>query len=304
MNNPVLIVGSVAFDTIITPFSTGKHILGGSASYACLACSYFTIPQMVSVVGNDFDPAYLQRFKKRGIDLEGLQIDQTGKSFSWTGEYNEGFRSRKTTDTQVNVFKSFQPAIPAAYKKSQYVMLGNIAPELQSHVLDQMEGNPFVLANTIDLWINLKKRPLLDLIKRLSLLVLNEEEVVQLTGVQNVIQAGRTLLDMGPEMAIVTRGEAGAYLFYPEGIFAVPAYPVVDLRDPTGAGDSFAGSFIGFLASVERTDLDSLKKALFFATATASLTVEAFSCDRLETVGREAIESRVEELLSITQLEG
>ena len=303
MSNPVLIVGSVAFDTIITPFSTGKNILGGSGSYACLACSYFTVPQLVSVVGNDFDPAYLERFEKRGVDLEGLQIDHTGKSFSWTGEYNEGFRSRKTLETRLNVFESFKPAIPDAYKKSRYVMLGNITPELQMHVLDQMEGNPFVLANTIELWINLKKGLLLDLIKRLSLFVLNEEEVVQLTGVQNVIQAGWKLLEMGPKMAIVTRGEAGAWLFHPDGLFEVPAYPVVDLRDPTGAGDSFAGSFIGFLASIDRTDLDSLKKALFYATATASLTVEDFSCDRLETAGREAMERRVEELLSITQLE-
>lgn len=302
MKNPVLIVGSVAYDNIITPFSTGKNILGGSASYGCLACSYFTVPQLVGVVGNDFDPAHLERFEKRGVDLEGLKIDRTGKSFFWTGEYSEGFRTRKTLEIQLNVFENFKPVIPDNYKKSRFVMLGNIAPELQGHVLDQMEGNPFVLANTIDLWINLKKGILLDLIKRLTLLVINGEEVVQLTGVHNIVEAGRNLMEMGPEMAIVTRGEAGAVLFHPEGLFVVPAYPAVDLRDPTGAGDTFAGSFIGYLASVGRTDLDSLKKALFYATATASLTVEAFSCDRLEKAGREAMEKRVEELLRITQL--
>ena len=206
MSNPVLIVGSVAYDNIITPFSTGKNILGGSASYGCLACSYFTVPLLVGVVGNDFDPAHLERFEKRGVDLEGLKIDHTGNSFVWTGEYSEGFRTRRTLDIQLNVFETFKPVIPDKYKKSRFVMLGNIAPELQMHVLDQMEGNPFALANTIDLWINLKKGLLLDLIKRLSLFVLNEEEVVQLTGVQNVIQAGWKLLKMGPKMAIVTTG--------------------------------------------------------------------------------------------------
>lgn len=292
MHNPVLIVGSVAFDTIVTPFSTGKNILGGSASYACLACSFFTIPRLVSVVGNDFDPAYMERFRKRGVDLEGLRIDPTGKSFSWTGEYSEGFRSRETKDIRLNVFESFQPSLPAAYKKSRYVMLGNINPELQSYVLDQMEGDPFVLANTIDLWINLKRRLLLDLLKRVSLFLLNEEEVVQLTGVHGVIEAGWKLLQMGPKMAIVTKGKEGALLFHRDGLFTVPAYPTVELRDPTGAGDSFAGSFIGYLASIDRTDLESLKIALYYATATASLTVEAFSCDRLESAGKEAMERR------------
>ena len=292
MSYPVLIVGSVAYDTIVTPFSTGENILGGSASYACLACSYFTTPRLVSVVGNDFDPAYVERFKERGVDLGGLQIDPTGKSFSWTGEYSEGFRSRETKDIQLNVFESFQPSLPAAYKRSRYVMLGNINPELQSCVLDQLEGNPFVLANTIDLWINLKRGLLLDLLKRVSLFLLNEEEVVQLTGVNDVIEAGGKLLQMGPKMAIVTKGKQGALLFLPDGSFAVPAYPAVELRDPTGAGDSFAGSLIGYLASVGRSDPESLREALFYAAATASLTVEGFSCDRLETAGREAIEGR------------
>ncbi len=302
MSKPVLIVGSVAYDNIITPFAKGTQILGGSASYASIACSYFSQTQLVGVVGTDFDPSFIERFKKHGIDLEGLEVDESGKTFFWEGEYSEGFKTRETLAIELNVFETFEPKIPESKKNPSFVMLGNIAPSLQSHVLDEIEGNPFVLADTMDLWMNIAKEDLLNLLPRLDMLVINDEESELLTGESNVILAGQKILTMGPKMLIIKKGPNGAILFHPGGMFCVPSYPVTELRDPTGAGDSFAGAFIGHLAAKDSTDFSVLKEALFYATATASLTVEAFSLERLETAGKEALEARYKELIKLSQL--
>jgi sugar/nucleoside kinase (ribokinase family) len=293
---PVLVVGSVAFDNVITPFGEKEHILGGAASYCSFAASYFSQVRMVGVIGNDFGDEHLERLRSRGIDLEGVQLDESGPTFFWKGKYHENFNKRDTLDIQLNVFENFRPDLPEAYLDSEFVLLGNIHPALQMHVLDQLGGNPFVLADTIDLWIDIEREALLALIKKVSLFVINDSEAEELTGETNVIVAGRKLREMGPETVIVKKGEHGAILFHEEGMFALPAYPVTELRDPTGAGDSFAGALIGRLASRQMTDFAAIKEAMIFATCTASLTVEEFGCDRLESAGVAAIVERAERL--------
>jgi len=300
---PVLVVGSVAFDNIITPYASGERILGGSASYAALATSYFAPARLVGVVGHDFDQAHVDRFQAHGIDTEGLQRDESGPTFFWKGKYHENFNRRDTIDIQLNVFETFRPELPQSYQDSPFLMLGNIAPGLQLHVLDALaESRPYTLADTIDLWIDIQKDELLKVVSRVDLFVINDSESEQLTGEKNIILAGEKLLELGTKAAIIKKGEHGAYLFHPEGRFALPAYPVTELRDPTGAGDSFAGALLGYLAATDDTSFNAIRKAMVYATATASMTVEDFSCDRLESAGAEAIQARFNEILSMTQL--
>lgn len=297
---PLLVVGSVAFDNVITPHGSQEGILGGAASYCSLAASYFTQPLMVGVVGNDFGEEYLERLRSRGIDLEGLQRDESGPTFFWKGKYHENFNRRDTLDIQLNVFERFRPELPNNYKTASYVLLGNIHPALQAHVLDQLEGNEsYVLADTIDLWINTERDHLLNLIKRVNLFVINDSEAEEITAEKNIILAGKKLRSMGPESVIIKKGEHGAILFHEDGLFALPAYPVTELRDPTGAGDSFAGALLGRLASRDRHDFPAIKEAMVYGTAVASLTVEAFGCERLEAAGSEIIETRAKELLNL-----
>lgn len=302
-SSPLLVVGSVAFDNVITPQAEQERILGGAASYCSFAASYYTQVRMVGVVGNDFGESDLDRLRARGIDLEGVKKDDSGPTFFWKGKYHENFNRRDTLDIQLNVFEKFRPDLPESYKDSSFVLLGNIHPALQMHVLDQLAGNSFVLADTIDLWIETERESLLSLIKKVSLFVINDSEAEELTGESNVILAGEKLRQMGPESIIIKKGEHGAILFHEEGMFALPAYPVTQLHDPTGAGDSFAGALIGRLSSRNRSDFSAIKEAMLYATCTASLTVEAFGCDRLESAGKSEIEERVaslNQLISVT----
>jgi len=293
---PLLVVGSVAFDNVITPYGEKEHILGGAASYCSLAASYYTQVRMVGVIGNDFEDEHLDRLRSRGIDLEGVQKDDSGPTFFWKGRYHENFNRRDTLDIQLNVFEKFRPDLPDSYKDSNFVLLGNIHPALQMHVLDQLQGSSFVLADTIDLWIEIERKALLDLIKKVNLFVINDTEAEELTEEKNIILAGNKLREMGPETVIIKKGEHGAILFHEDGMFALPAYPVTELRDPTGAGDSFAGALIGRLASRNRSDFQAIKEAMVYATCTASLTVEAFGCDRLESAGVKVIKERSDTL--------
>lgn len=303
---PLLVVGSVAFDNVITPQAEKERILGGAASYCSFAASYYSPVRMVGVVGNDFGESDMDRLRARGIDLEGVQRDESGPTFFWKGKYHENFNRRDTLDIRLNVFENFRPDLPQSYIDSEFVLLGNIHPALQSHVLDQLSGNSFVLADTIDLWIETEREALLSLIKKVSLFVINDSEAEELTGETNVILAGNKLRQMGPGSVIVKKGEHGAVLFHEDGMFALPAYPVTQLHDPTGAGDSFAGALIGRLASRNSSDFSAIKEAMLYATCTASLTVEAFGCDRLESAGKAVIEERVEslkQLISFTSKE-
>jgi len=298
----ILVVGSVAYDSIITPYSQRERCLGGSASYASLAASHYTSPRLVGVVGEDFNPDYITLFEEHGICLEGLKHDKSGPTFYWKGEYSQDWNSRETLDIQLNVFEKFQPELPVPYRSTPYVMLGNISPELQHHVCDQLQGKPFIIADTIDLWIDIQREALLKLLKRVHCILINDSEAAQLTQEKNVIRAGYKLLEEGLPMAIIKKGEHGACLFHPKGLFALPAYPVTKVQDPTGAGDSFAGAFLGYLAATNKTDFDHVKQAMIYATATASMTVEALSCDRLCSAEASDIENRVEELKKIISL--
>ena len=294
--SPLLVVGSVAFDNVITPHAEQERILGGAASYCSFAASYYANVRMVGVVGNDFSESDLDRLRARGIDLEGVKRDESGPTFFWKGKYHENFNRRDTLDIRLNVFENFRPDLPPSYLDSEFVLLGNIHPALQMHVLDQLSGNPFILADTIDLWIETEREALLSLIQKVSLFVINDSEAEEMTGESNIILAGDKLRQMGPQSVIIKKGEHGAVLFHEDGKFALPAFPVTQLNDPTGAGDSFAGALIGRLASRNRTDFSAIKEAMLYATCTASLTVEAFGCDRLESAGKSEIEQRVSSL--------
>ena len=294
--SPLLVVGSVAFDNVITPHAEQERILGGAASYCSFAASYYANVRMVGVVGNDFGESDLDRLRARGIDLEGVKRDESGPTFFWKGKYHENFNRRDTLDIRLNVFENFRPDLPPSYLDSEFVLLGNIHPALQMHVLDQLSGNPFILADTIDLWIETEREALLSLIQKVSLFVINDSEAEEMTGESNIILAGDKLRQMGPQSVIIKKGEHGAVLFHEDGKFALPAFPVTQLNDPTGAGDSFAGALIGRLASRNRTDFSAIKEAMLYATCTASLTVEAFGCDRLESAGKSEIEQRISSL--------
>lgn len=300
--HPVLVVGSVAFDTIHTTFDKRERLLGGSASYASFASSYFAPTRLVGIVGTDFGDDHIDRFSGMGIDLDGLQRSDSGKTFFWEGRYEENFHSCHTLDIELNVFEGFHPHLPDSYRSTPFVVLGNIQPDLQMHVLDQMRNKAFVAADTRDLWIETARNDLTRLVSRIDLFLLNDDEAALMTDEANVIRAGRALLKMGPKMVVIKKGAHGSVLFYDDHLFMLPAYPVTDLRDPTGAGDSYLGAMIGFLAAEGGTDLPRLKKSLVYATAAASITVESFGCDHLERAGRAEIDARYRRLLEISQL--
>lgn len=301
--SPALIIGSVAIDRVETPFAHSDRLLGGAASYAAIASSYFAPTRLVGVVGSDFPRAYLARYRRHGIDLAGLQVDPVAKTFFWSGRYREHFAGRDTLEIQLNAFEKFYPALPEAYRSTPFVMLGAIQPSLQNEVIDQLAGprKPFILADTFDLWIHTTRPDLDRLLKRIDLFVINEEESLLLTGERNPILAGRRLRQKGPRIVVIKKGGHGSLLFHPDGYFAMSAYPVTKFVDPTGAGDSYAGALIGYLASVNRTDFAAMKKAVAYATAVSSLTVESFSVNRLSTAGRRTIDSRYRELVKITR---
>ncbi len=300
---PALIIGSVAIDRVATPFAQSDRILGGAATYAAIAASYFAPTRLVGIVGADFPPAFVRRYRKHGIDLAGLQTDTTGKTFYWSGRYKEHFAGRDTLEVQLNVFEKFSPVLPDAYRDTPFVMLGAIQPSLQNHVIDQLADRKkaFILADTFDLWIHTARPELDRLLKRLDLFVINEEESLLMTGERNPVLAGRLLRKMGPRTVVIKKGAHGSLLFHADGYFAISAYPVTKFIEPTGAGDSYAGAMIGYLASVNRTDFAALKKAVAYATAVSSLTVESFSVDRLSGAGRKTIDARYRELVKITR---
>ncbi len=299
--SPVLVVGSVAYDSIETPHAKGERILGGSASYASLAASYFAPVQMVGVVGHDFAARDRKKFERRDIDLSALQTDETGRTFFWRGRYHENYNRRETLELELNVFERFHPRLPTSHQAARFALLGNIRPDLQLHVLDQLTENPFVVADTIDIWIETQRDALMQVLHRSSLTVVNDTEATKLTGESNAVAAGRALRASGCRTVIVKKGEHGAVLFHEDGLFALPAYPVTELRDPTGAGDTFAGSLLGYLAARGETSFAALREGMGYATAVASLTVEAFSCDRLASAGCAEIRRRRRELSKMTR---
>src|ERR1700722_5526247 len=290
---PVLVVGSIAIDSGKTQLEEQREILGGAASYASIAASFFSPVNLVGIVGTDFPQDYIELFKSRGINLDGMEGAE-GRTFRWSGEYEWDMNKRKTLDLELNVFETFSPKIPEIYRRTPIILLGNISPVLQNHVLDQVEHPRFVVADTMDLWIDMTRSPLLDLLKRVDLLVLNDGEARQLTSETSLIKAGRALIQLGPKYVAIKKGEHGCLLLSHDHFFSCGAFPLEDIHDPTGAGDTFAGGFAGYLASLEKEKFEfaDLKKAVVYGSLMASFCVESFSLDRLKTLSREEIDER------------
>lgn len=297
----IVIVGSLAFDDIATPLAARKNVLGGSVSFACAAASFFARCGMVAVAGADFPRAALNKLKKFGIDLRGLQITK-GKTFRWSGVYEKDFNNRRTLWTRLNVFESFLPQLPGEYRQSPFLFLANIAPALQAHVMEQIDAPRFVMADTMDLWINNARADLLKLIKKVDLLLLNDSEARHLSGERHLVAAARRLLKLGPRHLIIKKGEHGSMLVSKNNVFLLPAFPIANVIDPTGAGDAFAGGFIGYLAAQKSFSESVIYKAMVYGTITASFAVEAFSIDKLSAIARNDVNKRVAEFLRMVKI--
>ncbi|MEO6969674.1 MAG: PfkB family carbohydrate kinase [Chthoniobacterales bacterium] len=300
----VLVVGSIALDTVKTPVEEHADQLGGSASYAAVGASFFAPVNLVGVVGEDFPESEFEFWKTRKIDATGVQR-VPGKTFRWSGEYAWDLNTRETRSVALNVFEKFEPELPENFRETKFVLLANIAPSLQSHVLDQMRRPRFVVADTMDLWIETTRKDLDALLPRVDLLILNDSEARQMTKETSLIRAGRAIRRMGPKYVAVKKGEHGALLFGPEDFFSCGAYPLEDIHDPTGAGDTFAGGVAGYLAGVcgGEVDFAQLRKALIYGSVLASFNVEAFSLDRLRSLTNEEIGDRYEMFKLMSQFE-
>jgi sugar/nucleoside kinase (ribokinase family) len=300
----VLVVGSIALDTVKTPVEEHADQLGGSASYAAVGASFFAPVQLVGVVGEDFPESEFEFWKTRNIDATGVQRAR-GKTFRWSGEYAWDLNTRETKSVALNVFESYEPELPEDFRGAEFVLLANIAPSLQSHVLDQVRRPRFVVADTMDLWIETTRKDLDALLPRVDLLILNDSEARQITGETSLIRAGRAIRRMGPNYVAVKKGEHGALLFGPDDFFSCGAYPLEDIHDPTGAVDTFAGGVAGYLASGSEDEVDfpRLRKALIYGSVLASFNVEAFSLDRLRSLTSEEIEDRYRMFKLMSQFE-
>lgn len=295
----VLVVGSTALDSIKTAKAENPKLLGGSASHAAVAASFFAPTKLIGVVGNDFPKRYLNLYEKHGIDVEGLQV-QDGKTFHWSGEYEVNMNNRSTLLTELGVFEHFTPHLPRKHKSTPYILLANIAPALQHHVLDQISKPRFVVADTMDLWLNIAMEDLLSLIKRVDLFVLNDSEAHQLTEEDNVFAALKKIHKLGPKYVIIKKGSHGSILSGPKGCFICPAYPLHRVVDPTGAGDSFVGGLIGYLAASRGSVDKHIRRAMVYGSVVASYCCEGFGLKTTTRVTQEKIEQRFKELTALT----
>jgi cytidine kinase len=300
----VLIVGSIALDTVKTPVEEHDNLIGGSASYAALSASFFSPVRLVGVVGNDFPCSEFEFWKSRKIDIAGVQR-ANGKTFRWSGEYSWDLNTRETRSIELNVFEQFKPVLPEAYRQSDFVLLANIAPSLQAHVLEQMERPRFVVADTMDLWIETTRSDLDALLRRVDLLILNDSEAREMTKETSLIKAGRRIRKFGPRYVAIKKGEHGALLFgEADQFFSCGAYPLEDIHDPTGAGDTFAGGMAGYLAgTVKKVHFNDLRKAMIYGSVLASFCVEAFSLERLRKLTLDEIAKRYETFKLMSQFE-
>ncbi|HEY3860737.1 MAG TPA: PfkB family carbohydrate kinase [Verrucomicrobiae bacterium] len=295
----VLIVGSTALDSIKTPAAQNPRLLGGSASHAAIAASFFAPVRLVGVVGEDFPKACVRLYRKHKIDLEGLQI-APGKTFHWSGEYEVNMNNRRTLETELGVFETFTPRLPASYQNSEFVLLANIAPGLQHHVLDQMRRPRLVVADTMDLWLNIALPELLKLLPRVDGFVLNDSEARQLTQEDNLLRAAKKIHKLGPSFVIIKKGEHGAILSSRQGLFLSPAFPLAKVVDPTGAGDSFVGAMMGYLASAPGSVERNLRRAMIYGSIVASFCCEGFGVKATTRATRAGIENRRKALEKLT----
>lgn len=298
----ILVVGSVAYDTVETPFGKAERVLGGSASFFSVAASFFTPVSLVGVVGRDFGEEHLAKFKSHDIDIQGLE-QMEGKTFHWQGKYSYDLNHRDTVCTDLNVFELFKPKIPAVYRKSEYVFLGNIDPVLQRDVLDQVDRPKLVACDTMNFWIEGKLAELKKTLGRVDVLLINDAEARQLSGEWNIVKAARAIRAMGPKVLVIKKGEHGVLMFSEHGSFGAPAYPLEEVFDPTGAGDSFAGGFLGYLASIGSDGDEALRRAVIMGSTLASFCVEAFSLDRLLELTRAEIDDRFRLFKRLTHFE-
>lgn len=299
----ILVIGSVAFDSVETPFGRGDDVLGGSATYFSTSASFFTGVQLVAVVGEDFPDEPRQFLSSRGVDLAGLQT-RSGKTFRWKGRYGYDLSEAQTLETHLNVFETFHPELPEAYRQAQFVFLANIDPELQLEVLQQVERPKLIACDTMNFWIEGKRDALIRTLGHVDILVINEAEVRQLADEANLVKASRAVLAMGPKTLVVKRGEYGVLVFTEHSVFSAPAYPLEEVFDPTGAGDTFAGGFMGYLASTNNLSDETIRKATVFGSVMASFAVEDFSLNRLRKLSWQEIEDRFRHFQALTTFEG
>ncbi|MCL5035018.1 MAG: PfkB family carbohydrate kinase [Bacteroidetes bacterium] len=301
----LLVVGSIALDTIETPFGRADRVAGGSAVYISAAASYFTAPiRLVGVVGSDFPKSEIEFLESRGIELEGLQVVEGGKTFHWSGRYHYDLNERDTLETQLNVFESFNPVLPESYRKSRYVLLGNIDPILQRRVIESMERKPdLIICDTMNFWIQGKHADLLETLKKVDILIVNDSEARQLASEPNLVRAAKKIMRLGPRIVIIKKGEHGALLFTNGTVFSAPAFPLESIYDPTGAGDAFAGGFIGHLARTEDFSDDNLKRAVIYGSVLASFCVGKFGIEGLKDLSEIEILGRYRDFIELSRFE-
>jgi len=293
----LLVVGTLAYDAIETPYARRENVLGGSAVYFSVAASNFGAVRLVGVVGDDFSEGDVELMRARGVSVDGVERVAGGKSFRWSGRYEADWNTRTTLETQLNVFEKFDPKLPDSYRDSTYVFLANAEPKVQMRALEQCRAPSFVVADTMNLWIDIRRDDLLELLRRVDGLVLNDEEARMLTGETNLIRAANKVRELGPRYVILKKGEHGAFLVGENVRYALPAYPVDEVVDPTGAGDSFAGGFMGYLAGADCVEGPTLRRAMVYGTVTASYCVQGFGVEALNERRRAQVESRFNELL-------
>ena len=300
--NKLLIVGTVAFDAIETPFGKTDKILGGAGTYIGLSSSFFnTQTAIVSVVGDDFPEEYIKLLTDRNIDVKGLEIVKGGKTFFWSGKYHNDLNSRDTLDTQLNVLADFNPIVPENFKNSEFVMLGNLHPAVQSSVLDQLTSTPkLVVLDTMNFWMDCALEDLKQVMKRIDVITINDEEARQLSGEYSLVKAATKIHEMGPKYVVIKKGEHGALLFHNKEIFFAPALPLEEVFDPTGAGDTFAGGFIGYLAHKSDVSFDNMKNAIIYGSNLASFCVEEFGTKRMERLTAKEVTNRLQQFKALT----
>lgn len=295
----IVVVGTVAFDTVETPFGTGENVLGGSATYFSTSASFFTDVSLVAVVGEDFPDEHVRFLRSRDINTEGLQRIP-GKTFHWTGRYGYDLNEAQTLDTQLNVLTEFKPDLPAAYRSAEYLFLANIDPDLQMEVLEQMHKPKLVACDTMNFWISSKPESLRRVLQKVDIVVINEGEARQFTGEANLVKAARQIIALGCKRLVVKRGEYGVLMFTADSVFAAPAYPLEQVFDPTGAGDTFAGGFMGYLANTGDLSEEGVRQAIVFGSVMASFNVEDFSLDRMKRLDYGEIEARYKSFKALT----
>ncbi|MEM8527832.1 MAG: PfkB family carbohydrate kinase [Bacteroidota bacterium] len=301
----LLTVGTVAFDDIETPLGKADKIVGGSGTYIGLSASYFLKDiQLVSVVGDDFPQEVLDKMSARGVDLEGLQIKEGEKSFFWAGRYHDNMNQRDTLVTDLNVLADFDPVLPESYKNTNYVMLGNLTPAVQMRVLEQLESRPKLIAiDTMNFWMDTALEGLKEVLQKIDLLIINDEEARQLSGEYSLVNAAAKIMTMGPKILAIKKGEHGALLFQDDQIFFAPALPLAEVFDPTGAGDTFAGGLTGYLAMTDDTSFENMKRAIIYGSAMASFCVEKFGMERLLEITEAEVKQRVQRFVDLVRFE-